>query len=246
MHLRKDGILGRDITMKTILIIDDDFDCRFALRQYIRDRFRVLDASTGQEGIRIAADEKPDLIILDLSMPGMDGFEVCDRLRANPRTRRTPIIILTGDASRESRLKGLELGADDYLSRPFDGAELFARIQARLRRFDLDKRADLPLRVGNLKLDPKSFEVEVSEQLLSLTQVEFDLLRYFLERPDQVIERNRALRDLWCDSKVTERTVDTHVAHLRKKLHSFSCSIDTVYKVGYMLKTRGPHVSCCI
>ena len=170
-------------------------------------------------------------------MPDMDGFEVCKRLREQPSTRAIPIVMLTASAALESRVKGLDEGADDYITKPFQSRELLARLNARLRRFEVNQKTSDQLTLGNLRLDPKSFQVWVDADEIRLTQMEFELLRYFLEHPNQVVARNKLLGDLWPDAVVTDRTVDTHIANLRKKIRKFNYPLTTIYGAGYILKT---------
>jgi two-component system, OmpR family, phosphate regulon response regulator PhoB len=223
--------------MKKVLIIDDDAENLSVVADMIRTQFQPLTSTSGREGILIAIREHPDAILLDVNMPEMDGFEVCKKLREQPGTRRLPIIMLTTASNLDSRVHGLEVGADDYICKPFHARELIARIQARLRRDDIDRKSDSEIALGNLKLDPKSAQVWIDSQSVRLTQLEFELLRYFLERPNQVIDRNTLLGHLWPDAVVTDRTVDTHMANLRKKIKGFSCSLETIYGAGYILKT---------
>lgn len=222
--------------MRRILIIDDDLENLSVLTDMLTGNFEPLTASSGRDGIRIAVSEQPDVVLLDVNMPEMDGFEVCKRLREQPSTRQIPIIMLTTASALDSRVKGLDLGADDYVTKPFQVKELIARVNARIRRFDVEQKQSGELAVGNLKLDPKSCQVWIEGDSVRLTQMEFELLRYFLERPNQVIPRNKLLGDLWPDAVVTDRTVDTHVANLRKKIKAFTYPLTTIYGAGYILK----------
>jgi DNA-binding response OmpR family regulator len=223
--------------MKRVLIVDDDRENLDLVADMLRAEFQPLTAASGREGIVAAVREQPDLILLDVNMPEMDGFDVCKRLREQPGTRQIPIIMLTTASSLDSRVKGLDLGADDYITKPFQVRELVARIHARLRRQELDRKAESALELGNLKLDSKSFQVWVNGESVKLTRIEFELLRYFLEHPNQVVDRQKLLGDLWPDAVVTNRTVDTHVANLRKKIKGFSYPLETIYGSGYILKT---------
>jgi DNA-binding response OmpR family regulator len=223
--------------MKKVLIVDDDQENLQLVADMLRAEFQPLTSASGREGILIAVREQLDLILLDVNMPEMDGFEVCKRLREQPGTRQIPIVMLTTASSLDSRVKGLDLGADDYITKPFQVRELVARIHARLRRLEQDRKAESAVVLGNLKLDSKSFQVWVNEESVKLTRIEFELLRYFLEHPNQVVDRQKLLGDLWPDAVVTNRTVDTHVANLRKKIKGFSYPLETIYGSGYILKT---------
>jgi len=225
--------------MKKILLIDDDKENLQLIARMLEPHYQSILASSGKEGLLVAVREQPDLILLDVNMPEMDGFETCRRLREQPSTRFIPVIMLTTVTGVENRVKGLDIGADDYIGKPFQTKELVARINARLRRQEAEKQMDSDLKMGNLRLDPKSFQIWIGPKEVRLTRIEFEILRYFLEHPNQVIERNRLLGDLWPDSVVTNRTVDTHVANLRKKIKGFSCHLDTIYGAGYILKNTG-------
>lgn len=222
--------------MKKILLIDDDKENLGLLTHMLQPHFQSIQASNGKEGIQMAVREQPDLILLDVNMPEMDGFEVCKRIREQPGTRNIPLIMLTTVTGIDSRIKGLDIGADDYIGKPFQSRELIARINARLRRNELEKKVESEIQMGNLKLAPKSFQVWVAEAEVHLTRIEFEILRYFMERPNEVIERKKLLGDLWPDAVVTNRTVDTHVANLRKKIRGFDCPLETIYGAGYVLK----------
>lgn len=223
--------------MKKVLVVDDDQENLQLVADMLRAEFQPLMSSSGREGLLVAVREQPDLILLDVNMPEMDGFEVCKRLREQPSTRQIPIVMLTTASSLDSRVKGLDLGADDYITKPFQVRELVARIHARLRRHEQARKADSTLEVGNLKLDSKSFQVWVNSASVKLTRIEFELLRYFIEHPNEVVDRQKLLGDLWPDAVVTNRTVDTHMANLRKKIKGFSYGLETIYGSGYILKT---------
>lgn len=193
-------------------------------------------ASNEAEAIRIATDETPDLILLDLHLGSASGFEVCERLRSSPKTNHIPIIILTGENDRNTTVRGLLAGADDFLCKPFHWDELRARVHARLRRHEMDRDISEPSRYGNLKMDPKTKQGWISDRNIELTQFEFRMLAYFIKHRNELVERRKMLGDLWPDAVVSRRTIDTHIAHLRKKLRGFSGSLETVYGGGYMLK----------
>jgi len=222
--------------MKRLLIIDDEAENLSLVSEMVKTHFETLTAETGREGVQLAVRNQPDVILLDINMPDMDGFEVCRKLREQPSTRLIPIVMLTASGGVDSRVKGLEIGADDYIVKPFQARELIARLNARLRRFDVEQTANEPVTLGNLRLDPKSFQVWVAEEEIRLTQMEFELLRYFLSHPNEVVARAKLLGELWPDAVVTDRTVDTHVANLRKKIRNFNYPLTTIYGAGYILK----------
>jgi DNA-binding response OmpR family regulator len=222
--------------MKKILLIDDEQENLELIAEMLQSEFQPLKCSSGREGLLVAVREQPDLILLDINMPEMNGFEVCRRLREQPSTRQIPIVMLTTASSLDCRVKGLDVGADDYITKPFQIRELVARIHARLRRNDIDVSFEAVVELGNLKLDSKSFQVWVNQEQVKLTRLEFELLRYFLQHPNHVVDRQKLLGDLWPDAVVTNRTVDTHVANLRKKIKGFSHPLETIYGSGYILK----------
>lgn len=225
--------------MKKILVIDDDRQNLELLEEMLQGHYQAVLAAGGKDGLLAAVRERPDLILLDINMPDLNGFEVCKRLREQPATRAIPVVMLTTEASLDNRVQGLELGADDYITKPFHIRDLLARIGARLRRVDLDVRREEKLEFANLVLDPRNCEASLNGNPVNLTRVEFDIIRYFVERPDRLIDRNALLRDLWPDAVVTLRTVDTHMGNLRKKLRGFKGALKTVYGGGYILKKRG-------
>ncbi|MDR3606448.1 MAG: response regulator transcription factor [Oligoflexia bacterium] len=222
--------------MKKILIIEDDEAFAGALAKILSTQYLPSHAQSGMEGIKLALNDKPDLILIDINMPEMNGFSVCEELRGKPATRDIPIIILTGEAEPLSRVKGLDAGADDYVSKPFHAQELLARIRARLRRRALERKENAEYKIGNLRYDPKSSQVLVNDEVVPLTQVELQVLKYFFDYPNELISRERLLGDLWPASVVTHRTVDTHVAHLRKKLKDSTLKLKTVFRGGYILE----------
>jgi len=181
--------------------------------------YEITVARTGPDGLRLARDAAPDLIILDLMLPGMSGLEICKRLR--DAGDRTKIIILTSRAEEDDRVLGLELGADDYVTKPFSVRELLARVRAQLRREDPAGESSLPDRIHfhDVIVDLKRREVYRRGQLQSLTNQEFRLLEYPLKHPGEVLSRDRLLEETWgYDAQQTTRTVDNHILRLRKHI----------------------------
>jgi two-component system, OmpR family, phosphate regulon response regulator PhoB len=222
--------------MKLILVVEDDEHVATALEMVLRGQYQVFLASTAAEGLRLARSREPDLILLDRGLPDEDGVEFCRRIRADQRLFRVPIVMITGRFEPSQRVDGLEAGADDYLGKPFNREELFARIRARLRRQKIDRTGSDSISVGNLRLEPRTMSVFVAGQKVFLTPFEFRMLRYLAERPGEVIDRARFLSDLWPDSLVEPRTVDAHVARLRRKIAKFDGQLRTVHRIGYVLK----------
>ena len=201
-----------------------------------REGFRILAARDGEVALDLANREKPALIVLDVMLPKHDGFEVCRRLRA--ANHPAAILMLTARDEDIDKILGLELGADDYLTKPFNPRELVARVKAILRRGDRQdaSKEGSPTRLGNLTIDPARREVRIGSSNLSLRTQEFDLLLTFAEHRGLVLSREQILQKAWgFDFYGQTRTVDVHVAHLRKKLEPSNVKIETVTGVGYKL-----------
>jgi len=222
----------------TILLVDDEQHIIDLAKMYLeKEGFRIIEANDGRRALTTIAAEKPALVVLDLMLPEVDGWEVCRRVRADSDV---PIIMLTARGDDIDRIVGLELGADDYLTKPFNPRELVARVRAILRR--TEKRAVSPsgaaITLGNLVIYPDRRVVTVSEQPIALRMKEFDLLLMLAENQGMVFTREKLLDVVWgYDFAGETRTVDVHVAHLRHKLKGMSPTIETVWGVGYRLDT---------
>jgi DNA-binding response OmpR family regulator len=218
--------------MKTVLVVDDEANIVELIRLYLeREGFRVVAAGDGPSAIATHREQAPDLVILDLMLPGLDGFEVCRQIR---READTPILMLTARSEDVDAIVGLELGADDYVTKPFNPRALVARVKAILRRSDGATRSGRPIDAGLLHLDPRRREAVVGERLLDLRPREFDLLSALARAPGEVLTRDELLSDVWgTDFPGETRTVDVHVAELRRKLGDDGPSIETVRGVGY-------------
>jgi two-component system phosphate regulon response regulator PhoB len=223
----------------TILVIDDEKDLLELLRGNLqRDGFEVLTASDGKAGLEAARSKLPNLIILDLMMPGLDGLEVCREVRRDERTRSIPIIMLTAKAAEADRVVGLELGADDYVVKPFSPRELVARVKAHLRRA-VSIRENCELRVGPLMIDPSRHRVALRGQPASLTAAEFRILHLLMSRAGVVLSRQQIISAvLGTHAAVTDRTIDVHITSLRRKLGDGGDLIETVRGFGYRLKDQ--------
>ena len=224
--------------MKTILVVDDKANVRQLLREYLEEQgYRVFLANNGREGLFSARHEKPDLILLDIMMPEMDGFQFMSTYR---RESSTPIIVLTAKEEETDTVLGLELGADDYVVKPFRMKELHARIRALLRRAEnLTEPSNPILRSGELHLDPDRREVTVANQPISLTPTEFNLLHIFMRTPERVFNRETLL-GLLADDGYTgeEKTINVHIRNLRSKIEPDTTNpiyIETVFGVGYRM-----------
>jgi two-component system, OmpR family, alkaline phosphatase synthesis response regulator PhoP len=225
---------------KTILIIEDEHPIATLLSYNLKQAgYETLVANDGKEGYEMALSEKPDLIVLDLMLPSMDGVEVCKSLRQQKLD--TPIIMLTAKDDELDKVLGLELGADDYMTKPFSPREVVARIKAVLRRFDNSRiiKADpsAPLEFGNLKVYPERFEVFLNDEQIEFTPKEFELLVYLMENKNRVLTRDQLLSAVWkYDFAGDTRIVDVHISHLREKIEENSRKplfIKTIRGLGY-------------
>jgi DNA-binding response OmpR family regulator len=221
--------------MKTILVVDDKISAQRLVADYLAENgFRTVTANNGREAIFVARHEKPDLVLLDIMMPEMDGYEFMRHFR---KERNTPVIMLTARVEETDKVVGLELGADDYVTKPFGMAELVARIRAVLRRASEEAPAAEVLRVGDVVLDKKTRLVIVGARKIELTPSEFDLLAILMAAPGQVFSRSNLLERLKGDMfENVERTVDVHVRNLRAKLEPVPHDpryVLTVFGVGY-------------
>jgi phosphate regulon transcriptional regulator PhoB len=223
-----------------VLIVEDERDIRELVVHHLkREGYQVSAASSGEEALRQVQAAPPDLVILDLMMPSMDGLEVCRRLRQDPATASLPIVMLTAKGDEVDRVLGLEIGADDYIVKPFSPKELLARVRAVLRRSRPAPDA-APLRLGGLLIDLGTHTASVGGLALALTPKEFDLLRALVEARGRVLSREFLLDRVWGSPRASEiesRTVDVHVRRLRVQLGPEGRRILTVKSVGYRLDT---------
>lgn len=224
---------------ETILVVDDEEDLlelvRFNLR---REGYGLLCETTGEEALRRAGERIPDLVILDLMLPGMDGLDVARRLRANPQTRNIPILMLTAKGEEADVVAGLEIGADDYVTKPFSPRVLVARVRALLRRKRKDPDEDLaPIKVHDIVIHPGRHEVLVGDSPVQLTYTEFAILHFLAKRPGWVFTRYQIVDGIRGeDYAVTDRSVDVQIVGLRRKLGPAGAIVETVRGVGYRLK----------
>ncbi len=220
--------------MKRILVVDDEPNIVELLRLYLeKEGFAVLAARDGDEALAVHARHDPDLVVLDLMLPKRDGLDVCRELR---RRGDTPILMLTARSDDVDAIVGLELGADDYVTKPFNPRALVARAKAILRRTTATAGGGRPIEVGSLRVDPRRREAYVGDRRLELRAREFDLLAALARDPGVVLTRDTLLEDAWgTDFPGETRTVDVHVAEVRKKLGEDGPPIETVRGVGYRL-----------
>jgi len=218
-----------------VLVVDDEPDLVELIRYNLTEAgFRVSEARTGAEALAAVRRSVPDILILDLMLPDLSGTEVCRRLRNESELADLPIIMLTAKSEEIDRVVGFELGADDYVTKPFSPRELILRVRAVLRRRVQGEAGERPLEHGPLRLEPGTHRCLVGGREISVTAREFQLLAALMRRPGRVMTRDRLLDEVWGrDITVTSRTIDTHLKRLREKLNEAGTLIETVRGVGY-------------
>ncbi|MBN1493143.1 MAG: response regulator transcription factor [Candidatus Omnitrophica bacterium] len=225
---------------KKILIVEDDANIAKLVHYNLEKAgFVCALAGDGRKALSIIAREKLDCIILDIMLPELDGLEVCKEIKGDPLKKNIPILMLTAKGEEVDRIVGLELGADDYIVKPFSPRELVLRVKAVLRRENMQEVDESMLQVDNLVIDVSKHSVTVNKREVELTPIEFNLLRLLVQRKGRVQSRDVLLNDVWSiDSYITTRTVDTHVKRLRQKLGKIGPNIKTVRGVGYKFATK--------
>ena len=230
---------------RKVLVIEDERDIRELLRIALEaEGLQVLAAEDGELGLALVRRERPALVVLDLMLPGVGGFEICRRIRAEESMTRVPILILSARSGEPDKIVGLELGADDYVTKPFSPRELVARVRALLRRAWGDP-GEAPSEIyckGGIEIDFSAYEVRIDRQRVEFSLREFELLRFFVKHPNRVYERGQLLELVWGpDTFVEPRTVDVHVRRLRRRIERDDADpelIVTVRGVGYMFDER--------
>ena len=215
-----------------ILVVDDEEDVVEVVSHFLsQEGYQVHQAYDGEEALEQASPET-DLVILDIMLPGLDGYEVCKRLRARAETEQIPIIFLSAKVEEEDQVKGLMMGGDDYLTKPVSPQVILAHVKAVLRRTGIEENR--VLKVGDLTIYEDEYRASLGGEDLGLTLTEFELVRYLVRHPRKAFTRQQLLETIWKDAMmVTERTVDAHIKNLREKLGSFARHIQTVRGVGY-------------
>jgi len=226
-----------------ILIIEDDLDIvKFLTQELVKNRYCVRAARDGQIGLAEAQRQPPGLIVLDIMLPGLDGWEVCRLLKSHPKTKNIPLLILTALGQEENRVRGLELGADDYLAKPFSFKELVARIRALLRRtrISTEDKTIGHLKIGPLTIDVERHEIRIMGRLLEFTRTEFALLKCLAQHPGRVFTRDELITALWGEDRfVEEHNLDVHIHSLRQQIEpdpTHPVLLLTVRGVGYKLQ----------
>lgn len=221
-----------------ILVVDDEEHIAELISYNLTSNgYKVITANDGNDAVKLAVEEKPNLILLDLMIPGKDGYDVCKDIRSNSEVRNTPIIMLTAKSEELDKILGLELGADDYITKPFSVRELLARVKAVLRRFSISEPESNILVFGNLNADFDKREILVNNKKLDLTLKEFELLEILIRNKGKILTRDTLLDKIWGYEYIGEtRTVDVHIRYLRKKIELDDKNpklIETIRGVGY-------------
>ena len=218
--------------------MDDEADIRELVRLNLaRESYEILDCESGEQALHLSRARKPDLIVLDLMLPGIDGLEVCRRLKADPEMASIPIVILTAKGEDSDVVTGLEVGADDYVAKPFSGKVLAARVRRLLRRAAQTPEEREVIRIHDLTIDPGRHEVWAQEQKVDLTRTEFSILHILAKRAGLVLSRYQIVDSVHGDDyAVTDRAVDVQIVSLRRKLGPCGQYIETVRGVGYRFR----------
>ncbi len=227
--------------MKTVLVVDDEKDIVQLIRYNLeREGFKVESASDGNEALKKASDVKPDVILLDIMLPGKDGYEVIKSLNQNERTARIPVIFLTAKSAEFDEVLGLELGADDYIVKPISPRKLISRIRAVLRRAEgVKTEAGKNIDYGKVVIDRESYMVKISGEQIFFPRKEFEILYYLASHEGKVISRETLLSRIWgTDVYVGDRTIDVHIRKIREKLGEQAEMIETIKGVGYKFKAE--------
>lgn len=224
-----------------ILIVDDEAAIRQMLAFTLAgDGHTCLEAGDAEEAQQAMANRRPDLLLLDWMLPGISGVDFARRLKRDPRTSDIPVILVTAKGEEADKVRGLDSGADDYITKPFSTRELLARVRAVLRRWKTTEDAEI-LQVGRLRIDTQTHRASVADQPLDLSPTEFRLLHFFVSHPERVYSRSQLLDEVWGNQAyIEERTVDVHIRRLRKILEPHHCDdlIQTVRSVGYRFSTQ--------
>ncbi len=223
---------------KLVLVVEDEEDILELITYNLgKEGYEIKTATSGEEGLKTARSKVPDLVVLDLMLPGVDGLEVCKLLKNDPKTRQIPIVMVTAKGEESDVVTGLELGADDYVTKPFSPKVLVARIRAVLRRRTEQTSPEAVIEHGDIVIHPGRHEVRIKNKNVDLTHTEFSILHFLARRPGWVFTRQQILDTVRGDDyPVTDRSVDVQIVGLRKKLGGAAKSIETVRGVGYRFR----------
>ena len=229
-----------------LLLIEDDDEARENLSEMLKDHYQIALAEDGIKGITESIRNAPDVVLLDIKMPKLDGFQTCEALRQEQNTAAVPILMLTALKSTDEKIRAFEVGADDYISKPYDSKELIARIDSKLRRFsELTTHPQVKskeIHCGNLVLDMNSYEVWIGKRLIRASLLEFKLIKYLVENKGRLCTREEILQGVWDSHEKSGRILDTHIMSIRKKLEGFDHMISSIYGGGYVLKVSSHSV----
>ena len=223
-----------------ILLVDDETDIvEFLQYNLVQEGFDVITAYDGKEALT-KMEDKPDLVILDVMMPKLNGYEVCEKIRESEDYKNTPVIFLTAKSSEIDEIKGLNLGADDFIQKPISPKKLIARVKSNLRKLENsrdDEDQKTRIEIGPISIDKEKYTVSILNENVIFPKKEFEILSYLASQPGKVFHRDKILRDIWgTEVFVVERTIDVHVRKIREKLGDYSDLIETVKGVGYRFK----------
>ncbi|MBI5730095.1 MAG: response regulator transcription factor [Ignavibacteriales bacterium] len=224
-----------------ILLVDDEKDIvEFLSYNLVQEGFKVITAFNGKEALE-KISEKPDLIILDVMMPKMDGYEVCSKIRSMEEFKNTPIIFLTAKASEQDEVLGLNIGADDFIQKPISPKKLTARVKSNLRKLEIsqtENSRNVEIKTGPLTIDKEKYSVSLAGTQIVFPKKEFEILAYLASNPGKVFHRDKILSDIWgSEIFVVERTIDVHIRKIREKLGDYADLIETIKGVGYRFKS---------
>jgi DNA-binding response OmpR family regulator len=230
------------VQKKKLLVVDDEPKIRMLLKEFLSEMFDVELASNGKEALVLAKSLKPNVILMDIMMPELDGISTVQKLRMDDHTRHIPVLMLTAANTSQERIRAFNFGADDFISKPFEVEELISRINSKLNR--AKELRELPpdrIEVGNLIMDLRSREVTIDAKEVELAPVEFGILELLLVKLGTVVTRKEIMKEVWQDGRKSDRLIDAHVTSLRKKIDLFVGELQTVYGEGYRMKA-GPDV----
>ena len=218
-----------------ILVVEDEKNILKLLEYNLEKQgYQVFLASTGEEGLKLASEKNPDLVILDLMLPVVDGLEVCKTLQASKSTKNIPIIMLTAKNSEVDQVVGFELGASDYIPKPFSLKVLLARVKNILRYRETNDDARPVIHIGDLSIDKDAYNFKIKNEAVALTKLEFKIIGFLMQNPGKVFSRDQLLNGAWeGEAFVSDRTVDAHVRSIRQKLGKFRDYVETVRGIGY-------------
>jgi len=226
------------VPKEKILVVDDEQDLVKLVHYHLeKEGYKVLSAFNGEDALFLIRKERPELIVLDLMLPGIDGLEICKKLKADRAFAHIAIIMLTAKGEEADIIMGLKLGADDYMTKPFSPKELVARIQAVLRRMQSASATKDYIKIDDLAIDLSKHEVTIKDESIPLTLTEFKILYQLANKPGRIFTRDQLLDEIsGSEAIVTDRTIDVHIASLRKKLKDFSSHIITIRGIGYKFR----------